>query len=169
MLREAGYNNERIVLLHQSDSPASHAMLQVIAQRLTEAGLNIDDQIMDSATMMARRNSREPPDKGGWSLIFGAVSAVDFSTPLLHLGIRTGQASWNGWPTDPVMEELRERWLDSVDDAEQKQIAAKMQGTALSDVLVIPLGRYLVNSAWRSNLAGILRTHQPVMWNIAKS
>ena len=39
MLREAGYQNERLVLLHQADVFMHDAMLQVIARRLAEAGL----------------------------------------------------------------------------------------------------------------------------------
>src|SRR6185312_14288092 len=35
MLKEAGYNNERVVLLHQSDVITNHAMLQVISKRMT--------------------------------------------------------------------------------------------------------------------------------------
>ncbi|HUN39058.1 MAG TPA: ABC transporter substrate-binding protein [Acetobacteraceae bacterium] len=169
MLRDAGYNNERIVLLHQSDSAAAHGMLQIIARRLTEAGLNIDDQIMDFASVVARRNSKETPDKGGWSLIFGVATCADFMTPLLHLSLRTGPASWIGWPTDPAMEALRDRWLDATDEATQRRLAASIQKTALSDVLYVPLGRYVAYAAWRSNVTGILRTHQPVMWNISKS
>jgi peptide/nickel transport system substrate-binding protein len=168
MLRDAGYNNERVVLLHQFDS-ASHGMLQIIARRLTEAGLNIDDQLMDTASVVTRRNSREPPDKGGWSLIFGVGTCADFMTPLLHLGLRTGPASWIGWPTDPAMETLCDQWLDATDEAAQRRLAASIQKTALSDVLYVPVGKYVAYSAWRSNVTGILKTHQPVMWNISKS
>ena len=106
MLKEAGYSNERLVLLHQSDLATHDAMLQVIAKRLTEAGFNVDDQVMDLATVVNRRNNREAPDKGGWSLIFGIASCVDLFSPLLNLGLRTGAAAWIGWPADPVMEEL---------------------------------------------------------------
>jgi peptide/nickel transport system substrate-binding protein len=169
MLKEAGYANERLVLLHQSDIATNHAMLQVIAKRLAEAGFNVDDEIMDLATVVNRRNSREPPDKGGWSLIFGTGTCADLISPLLNLGIRTGSAAWIGWPADPVMEELRDQWLDSVDEVEQKQLAARLQETALADVLLIPLGRYLQYSAWRSNLSGILPMNFPIMWNISKS
>ena len=67
------------------------------------------------------------------------------------------------------MEELRERWLGASDGVEQKHLAARIQETALADVLYVPLGRYVTNSAWRSNESGILKSNQPVMWNISKS
>ena len=169
MLREAGYQNERLVLLHQADVFMHDAMLQVIARRLAEAGFNVDDQVMDAATMFKRRASHEPPDRGGWSLFFNVASCADSGNPLLDGRLRTGAAAFFGWPDDPAMEELRERWLGASDDIEQKHIAVRIQETALADVLYVPLGRYVTNSAWRSNVSGILKSNQPVMWNISKS
>ena len=89
--------------------------------------------------------------------------------PLLDGRLRTGAAAFFGWPDDPAMEELSERWLGATDDIEQKHIAVRIQETALADVLYVPLGRYVTNSAWRSNVSGILKSNQPVMWNISKS
>ena len=169
MLKEAGYANERLVLLHQADLSTHHAMLQVIAKRLTEVGFNVDDQVMDLATMVVRRNNREALDKGGWSLFFNIASGADLVSPLSNAGLRTGAAAFFGWPDNPLMEELRERWLDSADGAEQKRLTAAMQETALAEVLYVPLGHYVLNSAWRSNVSGILKMNQPIMWNVSKS
>ena len=169
MLKDAGYANERLVLLHQADLATHHAMLQVIAKRLVEAGFNVDDQVMDLATMVMRRNSREALDKGGWSLFFNIASGADLVSPLSNASLRTGAAAFFGWPDNPVMEELRERWIDSADEAEQRRLTTAIQETALAEVLYVPLGRYLVNSAWRSNVSGILRMNQPIVWNISKS
>jgi peptide/nickel transport system substrate-binding protein len=154
--------------LHQADVFMHDAMLQVIARRLAEAGFNVDDQVMDAATMFKRRASHEPPDRGGWSLFFNVAGCADSANPLLDGRLRTGAAAFFGWPDDPVMEELRERWLGASDGIEQKDLAARIQETALADVLYVPLGRYVANSAWRSNVSGILNSNQPVMWNISK-
>jgi peptide/nickel transport system substrate-binding protein len=169
MLREAGYQNERLALLHQADVPLHDAMLQVIARRLAEAGFNVDDQVTDAATMFKRRASRESPDRRGWSLFFNVFSCADSVNPLLDGRLRTGAAASFGWPDAPVMEELRERWLGASDEIEQKHLAARIQDAAMADVLYVPLGRYVTNSAWRSNVSGILKSNQPVMWNISKS
>jgi peptide/nickel transport system substrate-binding protein len=169
MLQEAGYANERLVLLHQADLATHNAMLQVISKRLAEAGFNVDDQVMDLATMVSRRNSREVPGRGGWSLFFNVASCADIANPLTHGILRTGDAAFFGWPTNPAMEELRERWIESADEMEQRQIAANMQEIALADVIYIPLGRYALPLAWRSNVSGILKMNMPIMWNISKS
>jgi peptide/nickel transport system substrate-binding protein len=169
MLAEAGYAHERLVVLHPADLTAVDAAFQVIVRRLTEAGFNIDDQVMDQATVIARRNNREAPDKGGWSLLIANAPAADHLSPMVALGLRTGAAAWIGWPENPREEELRERWIDTADEAEQKRLAAQIQEIALTDVLYVPLGHYVLKSAWRSNLAGILRASAPVMWNVAKT
>lgn len=169
MLEEAGYSNERLVLLHPTDLPSVDTAVQVIARRLTEAGFNIDDQVMDQATVVTRRNNRETPDKGGWSLLIANAPAADHVSPMVALGLRTGAAAWIGWPDNADEEELRERWIDTADEAEQKRLAAQIQAIALTDVLYVPLGHYVLNSAWRSNVTGVLRASAPVMWNVAKS
>ena len=169
MLRDAGYANERLVLLHASDFAPVDAMWQVISVRLREAGFNVDDQVMDQATVIARRNNREAPEKGGWSLLIANAPAADHLSPMVALGLRTGAAAWIGWPTDPAVEALREKWIDSPDPDEQKRLAAEIQGVALADVLYVPLGHYVQKSAWRSNVSGVLKASAPVFWNITKS
>jgi len=168
MLADAGYAHERLVLLHPADVAPVDAAWQVISRRLTEAGFNVDDQVMDQATVVTRRNNREAPDKGGWSLVIANAPGADHLSPMVALGLRTGAAAWIGWPDNKLEEELRERWIDTPDDAEQKRLAAQIQDIALTDVLYAPLGHYVLKSAWRSNVTGILRASAPVMWNIEK-
>ena len=53
---------------------------------------------------------------------------------------------------------------------EQKKIAAEIQKEAYDQVIYIPLGQYLVPSAWRKSLTGVLDgPATPVFWNIDKS
>ena len=129
----------------------------------------IDDQVMDQATVIARRNTREPPEKGGWSLVLANAPAADHLSPMVALGLRTGAATWIGWPSDPMIEALQEQWIDSSDPGEQKRLAATIQDKALADVLYVPLGHYLQKSAWRSNVSGVLKASAPVFWNIRKT
>jgi len=157
------------VLLHSVDSAATHAMFQIIAARLSEAGMNVDDVLMDQGTQVQRRNSKEPVEKGGWSMLIANAPGADHLDPLVALGLRTGAAAWIGWPNDPKLEELREQWLDSTDPAEQKRLPAAIQEEALTDVVYVPLGRYLQPSAWRKSVSGILKATLPVFWNVQKA
>src|SRR5215470_11413899 len=83
------------------------------------AGMNIDDQAMDWATVQSPRNSREPLDKGGWSMFPSVVAAPDHRDPLLANFIRAnGKEAWYGWPTDPKIEQLYADWLGTTDPTE---------------------------------------------------
>jgi peptide/nickel transport system substrate-binding protein len=168
MLREAGYANERVVLLHPADAPTIDPMFQVVAARLSEAGLNVDDQVMDTATVAVRCMKKDPPEAGGWSLMMFSVPGAGHSSPLVAQGLRTGAAAAPGWPTNPELEALRDRWLDSSDPAEQRALTARIQDIALADAVLIPLGHYVRKSAWRAGVSGILDAPEPVMWNVAK-
>jgi peptide/nickel transport system substrate-binding protein len=79
MLDRSGYAGEKLVLLHATDHIFFNPMGAVVAAMLTEAGMAVDDQAMDWPTVQTRRISKEPLDKGGWSM-FPSVVAVTART-----------------------------------------------------------------------------------------
>lgn len=168
LLREAGYGGERMVMLHATDNIFAHAACQVIAARLRAAGMAIDDAATDQGTVVQRRASKAPLDKGGWSMFPQNPNAADHLDPMVALGLRTGEAAWIGWPQNARMEELRTAWIDAADEDRRRSLAAEIQREALEDVAYAPLGRYLQPSAWRAGVTGILSSPLPLFWNIEK-
>lgn len=169
MLRDAGYRNERLVLLHPTDQPFYDAMSQVCAATLKAAGMNIEDAAMDWGTVVQRRNSKEPLDKGGWSLFCASFPALDYMDPLSAPALRgTGGAAWYGWPTNPNIEALRASWIDAPDQATRIRLARDIQQEAFTDALYVPLGQYFQSAAWRTNLTGHLKAQPPLFWNVEK-
>ena len=170
MLKAGGYNGERIVLMHPTDPPAYDAICQVAEGAFRRAGLNIDIQTTDWGTVTQRRNSKEPLDKGGWSLFPSGFPAVDFGNPVLATGLRSnGKDAWIGWPENARIEALRDQWIDSTDPAEQKRISEQLQLECFDYVPYIPTGQYIQATAWRSNVTGLLRGPAPVFWNAEKT
>ena len=170
MLKAGGYNGERIVLMHPTDPPAYDALCQVAEGAFRRVGLNIDIQTTDWGTVTQRRNSKEPLEKGGWSIFPSGFPAVDFGNPVLATGLRTnGKDAWIGWPENPKLEALRDAWIDSSDPVEQKRISEQIQLECVDFVPYIPLGQYIQATAWRTNITGLLRGPAPVFWNIEKS
>ena len=113
-LKAGGYNGERIAFMHPTDPPAYDAMCQVTIAAFKRVGLNIDVQTTDWSTVTQRRNSKEPLEKGGWSLFPSGFPAVDFGNPVLATGLRSnGAGAWIGWPDNPRIEALRDAWIDS--------------------------------------------------------
>lgn len=169
MLRAAGYNGERLVGLHAMDNSFAHAVSQVVVARLRDVGMTIDDVPLDQGTVVQRRTSKEPLDKGGWSFFPQNPSGADHYDPLVALGIRTGAAAWVGWPENTRMEELRSAWIESDTDGERRLLAGELQAEALADVVYCPLGRYFQPSAWRRSVTGILKVPSPLFWNVQTS
>jgi peptide/nickel transport system substrate-binding protein len=170
MLAEAGYAGERVVLLHPTDQVYYHAMSSVVAGSLREIGINLDEQTVDWGTVVERRTSKEPIEKGGWSLFPAGYPAAEYRDPIFASNVRgNGQDAWFGWPSDAELERMRTTWMDSVDPAERRRLDAEIQARAFDTVPFIPLGQYLPPAAWRSNVSGLLKGAVPVFWNVTKS
>jgi peptide/nickel transport system substrate-binding protein len=170
MLADAGYQGERLVLLHTSDQPFYNAATEVVADQLGRVGINIDDQVMDWGTVLQRRGSKAPLDKGGWSLFVSVTPVPEYRDPLLGSLLRgNGKDAWIGWPDIPRIESAYNEWLDSADEAEKTRLEREIQLAAFESVPFIPLGRYRPRAAWSTGISAPGKGPAPTFWNISKS
>ena len=65
LIKEAGYNGERIVLITATDQPIVNAQAQVVAEELRQLGLNVDLQAMDWGTLH-QPTHRQRPGRQKW-------------------------------------------------------------------------------------------------------
>ncbi len=155
LMRAAGYTNQPMRLIGPTDILAPSAMTQVGADLVRRLGFNADIVLTDWGTTVQRRTSREPLDRGGWSMLFTAFSAFDFANPAAHFPLRgNGTGAWFGWPTAPRIEELRDAWFEAPDAAAEQRIAREIQTVAMDELPYIPVGAYMSLTALRANLAG---------------
>jgi peptide/nickel transport system substrate-binding protein len=171
MVAESGYKGEPIILMSPSDIE-SIKQTSLVADALMKAlGLNVQFTSLDWGTMIQRRNSREPVEKGGWSSYTTSWTGLSINTPATSLPLRAnGQAAGAWWrPTDAEQERLREAWFDAPDLAAQKKIAEDIQRRALENVMFVPLGLQFAPTAFRSNLTGFARSGFPVFWGVRKT
>src|SRR5205085_2730470 len=68
LLKEAGYDGTKVVLLQVSDQVEVTPYGPITAQALRAIGLNVDMQVMDWNTVVTRRAKMDPPDQGGWNI-----------------------------------------------------------------------------------------------------
>lgn len=170
MLADAGYNGERLVLLHTTDQPFFNLATLVVADSLTRAGVNIDDQSMDWGTTLQRRGSKEPLDKGGWSLFVSVTPVPEYRNPLLGSLLRgNGKNAWIGWPEIPAIEAAYEAWLDAETPEEQTRLERQIHLIAVDQVPFIPLGRYRPRAAWSRRISDPGKGPAPTFWNVSKS
>ena len=169
LIKEAGYKNERIVILAPTDFPTINAQAVMTDDLLRRLGLNVELQASDWGTLVTRRASKEPVDKGGWSIIHTNFPGEDMIDPAINVPLRAnGSGAWFGWPSDDRIEALRDEWLQAADAAEQKRIAAEIQKEAFESVPYIPVGEFFFYTAFRKNLEGVSLAPALFMWNVEK-
>ncbi|NKC33299.1 ABC transporter substrate-binding protein [Falsiroseomonas selenitidurans] len=169
LMREAGYTNQPMRLIGPTDILAPSAMTQVGADLVRRLGFNADIALADWGTVVQRRTSREPLDKGGWSMLFTAFSSFDFATPAAHYPLRgNGTSAWFGWPSIPKLEELRDAWFEAPDLATEQRLAREMQTVAMDELPYVPVGAYKSLTALRSNLVDRV-SGLALFWGIRRS
>jgi len=108
-LEAAGYKGERIIYLEPTDVPRINAIAEVGASMLRKLGMNVDVVATDWGTTVQRSVSRKPPDQGGWHMFAAFSGGWDMSSPGCHQLMRgNGGNAYNGWPTLPKLEALRD-------------------------------------------------------------
>jgi peptide/nickel transport system substrate-binding protein len=170
LVGESGYKGEPVLLMSPTDQPALQQVAQVTRSVFEKVGINVKFAAMDWSTLVARRASREPPDKGGWNAFCTSWSGLSVADPGGHFPIRgNGSGAWFGWPTDAKMEGLRDSWFDAPDLAGQKKICEDMQAQAFEQVPFIPIGQWFYPTAFRNNIVDIVKAPGILHWNLKKT
>ncbi|MFH5926130.1 ABC transporter substrate-binding protein [Roseomonas xinghualingensis] len=168
-LREAGYAGEKVVIINPTDFPDIGPLGQVTGDALRRIGMNVELAESDWGTVIQRRNSREPVERGGWSIFHTTGSSNTYGSPAMSPLIRgQGEAGWFGWWKSDRAEELTTAWLDAPDEAGRARAAEALGRLALDEVATIPLGQFTIRTAFRRNLTGLLEGSTPYPWNIRR-
>ncbi len=169
MLKESGYNGETVVLLNPTDLVTVGPLGDVTHDLLVKIGMKVEMVATDWGTVVQRRVSREPVEKGGWSILHTWGPSTIRFTPAEHSQIRgQGPTGWFGWYKDDTMETLTDQWLRAPGEAERDAIADTIHARAFDLVPSIPLGLFQILTAYRSNLTGLIEATGPFMWNIRR-
>jgi peptide/nickel transport system substrate-binding protein len=164
----SGYKGENVAFMLPMDHPVSAPIGQVGIDLFQRIGLNVEVQAVDSGTLFQRRNSREPVEKGGWSVFPSMVSGLNILDPAVTSVARgNGLKGWYGWPESPEGERLRDAWLEERDPAKQKQLAEQIQAQAWADATFLPTGQIFQPMAWRRNIDGVLDGFVK-FWNVRR-
>ena len=169
-LKASGYSGQKVVIINPTDFPDIGPLGQVTAELLRGVGMNIDLVESDWGTVIQRRNSREPIEKGGWSIFHTTGGATAYANPAISPLVRgQGEAGWFGWWTSSDAEALAEEWLYAADDETRNKAAARLGRLALDEVATVPLGQFTLHTAYRRSLTGILRGSAPYPWGVRRA
>jgi len=167
LLKESGYDGTPVVGLQITDRPFLNAAAVVTRQRLEAAGFKVILKAMDWSTNLIVRARKEPPDKGGWSLLHTWWHGADVIDPSVHFGLSgAGPNAWFGWPNVPQLEKLGIDWVRSNDQTKRKQLADEIQRVALSEVTYVPWGEWVQPTVFRKNVRDVLKFGAPIFWNV---
>ena len=169
LVKESGYKGEKVVIIDATDQPIVHSQSLLTLENLKKIGINAEIQAGDWGTLITRRAVKEPIDKGGWSIFHTWLVGPDMVNPAVNFPIRgTGAGAWFGWPTDPEIEKLREAWFEAKDAASAKKAADAVQKRAFEFVPIIPTGQFILPTAFRSNISGLIIAPINLLWNVEK-
>jgi len=167
MLRESGYNNEKVVILHPADLPSGSALAPVTEQLLRSIGMNVQVDTMDWNSLLTRRSRNLPVSEGGWSIAWGIWTNLDLMNPVINLNLDgRGARGYVGWAENAELEALREAFAFETDAAKQQQIATQIQRISNVEAFSIPLGGYKVVTGHRRNVRGVVADQLLVFWNM---
>jgi len=170
LVAASGYQGERIVMPAPSDLPQIMAISQVVQDQLSRIGLRVELQTMDWGTMLSRIVKREPVDQGGWSCFCVTWAGLSVATPGSSYPLRgNGTGGWNGWPTDPTIEALRQQWFDAPDTEAARAVCRRMQAAAFASLPYIPLGQWSGPATYREGVTGLLHSPFMLFWNARKA
>jgi peptide/nickel transport system substrate-binding protein len=168
LLAEAGYKGEKVVMMDPTDLNVLHSAVLATVPQLRKGGLNVEVQAMDWGTLLTRRTSKEPSDKGGWNMLITAGSGADLIFPLSNFFINPlCDKGWFGWYCDPKMQALQDQWTRTADPAKSQALRVDMQREAYAAVPFAPLGQYQQPMAYRG-LTGVVPAVVPVFWGMKK-
>ena len=167
LLKAAGYDGQKVSIINPSDFPDIGPLGQVTFDTLKKIGMNVELRESDWGTVIHRRASREPVDKGGWSIFHTTGPAPGWGSPVTTLLTRgQGARGWFGWWSNARAEELVDAWVEARDADTQKRLAHELGRLALDEVATVPLGQFYLQTAYRTSLRDMVKGTAPFPWGI---
>lgn len=169
LLQEAGYHNEKVVILQAATSALLNSVALVVSDQMRRAGFNVDVRTSDFATVAARMQSQAPVEAGGWSVAPIVWNGIDMTNPLSNPAVSQNcTATGRGWYCDGQMTELLRQYSEAFDPARRKQLEAAIQAEFHKNVNVVLAGQFSAPMAYRSDLQGVVPFAFPLFWNMER-
>jgi peptide/nickel transport system substrate-binding protein len=171
-LARSGYKGEPVVLLSSRETLFVGMASELAAQNLREVGFNIVLAESDWGTLMQRRNSRNPPERGGFNLFITSLSGSGLYSPLSNSIADTtcGARNFAGWACDEEAARLRDAWIHEPDEAKRREILERLSQRLWEVVPTVILGQRAQLYAWRNTVSGFVRSPSliTIYWGMEK-
>jgi peptide/nickel transport system substrate-binding protein len=169
MVKEAGYSGQKAVIINPTDFPTIGPLGDITYDMLKKIGINAELQATDWGSVVQRRASKEPVEKGGWSIFHTWFTGGFILNPVVTAPYRgAGATAWFGWYDNPKIEQMTQDWLDAEDEDTRKKVAMAIQVENYTQVPTVNLGQFQIPTAYRKSLAGKLEATGPLFWNVRR-
>jgi peptide/nickel transport system substrate-binding protein len=169
LVKESGYSGQKAVIINPTDFHTIGPLGDITFDMLKKIGINAELAATDWGTVVQRRATKEPVEKGGWSIFHTWFTGQFILNPIITPPFRgLGDKGWFGWYNNPKVEQLTQAWLEAPDEAGRQRIAMEIQLENYSQVPTVNLGQFQIPTAWRTSLTGKLVAQGPLFWNIRK-
>lgn len=168
MIKEA-YSGAKAVIINPTDFTSIAPLGDITYDMFQKLGINTEMVAADWGTVVQRRTSKEPVDKGGWSVFHTWFSGGFIINPVVSAPFRgQGASGWFGWYDNPKIEALTDAWLQAKDLDGRKKIADAIQAENYAQVPSVTLGQFQIPTAYRKTLQGRVSCSSPLFWNIKR-
>jgi peptide/nickel transport system substrate-binding protein len=158
MLAATSYRGQKLQFLTTAGS-ISQTAAQVMIQSMQRAGFDVEEQLMDWGTLLARRARRE-----GWHMFSVYANGTDMFSPLTNFYISNTCADFPGWDCDRTIERLLGEFANAADGAERKRLAGAIQAAAVPHVPSVMWGQFTIPAGMRERLRDVPRAAYPMFW-----
>ncbi len=156
LLKEAGYAGQPVRWIVTNEYEHHYKTALVGKSQLEDAGLKIDLQVSDWATVVQRRNKPEAWDAFSTAFIFGAEPST--WAPVA--------CDWPGWWCNPEKEQLLAAMSRETDAKRRAATWDKVQTLFYADAARIRLGDYFRLDARRKDVQGFENGPYQHLWNV---
>jgi peptide/nickel transport system substrate-binding protein len=169
LLKEAGYNGQKVVILHAATSALLNPVGLVVADQMRQAGFNVEVRTSDFATVAQRRQSRATVEDGGWNIVPIVWNGIDMVNPLSDPAVSYNCSQFNpGWYCDPALTDLLRQYSEAATDAQRHDLADRIQAEFHRNVNYVLAGQLSAPAAYRSDLTGVIPFGFPLFWNVQR-
>lgn len=168
LIKESGYAGQKAVIINPTDFASIAPLGELTYDLFKQLGINTELVEADWGTVVQRRASKEPVDKGGWSVFHTWFTGGFIINPVVSAPFRGGN-NWFGWYQNPKIEALTDQWLQAPDLAARKRIAASIQAENFAQVPTVTLGQFQIPTAYRRSLQGQVPCSSPLFWNVQRA
>jgi peptide/nickel transport system substrate-binding protein len=158
MLAATSYRGQKLAFLTTAGG-ISQTAAQVMIQNMQQAGFDVEEQLMDWGTLLARRARRD-----GWHMFSVYANGTDMFSPLTHFYVSNTCADFPGWDCDRTIEALLREFANTTDPAERRRLAEAIQRAAVPHVPNVMWGQFTIPAGLRERLKDMPRAAYPMFW-----